>query len=300
MMIAEDGEEFAVPTYEIAETGEDGPLNEVEQDKEDELLFNQLEKDMTKGDWESFRQGRQFAAKEWNSLTILPVMEVGSTISGDSMGGTWPKDFYEALVRPDWRSWVEAVKNEIESWIVFEACEEVSYNAIQRGASVIPLGELYTIKRNGKYKFRQIALGNLLKEGKDYAETFASTISGDGIRWFCTLAASCGRSIFGWDAKTGYLQTTQRIPFYAYLPSYHGYSDLTYEELAKLRAQMLTLLKKYGIEGVKRFNRDMRKERRIRPKTVLKLNRSIYGVPDYTSKSVGWCNQKWTLAFITR
>jgi hypothetical protein len=151
----------------------------------------------------------------------------------------------------------------------------VSYLEVQQGASVIPLGELFTIKRNGKYKFRQIALGNLLKEGKDYAETFASTISGDGIRWFCALAASCGRSIYGWDAKTGYLQTTQRIPIYAYLPSHHGYSDLTYEELAKLRAQMLVLLKKYGIEGVKRFSRDMRKERRIRPKTVLKLNRSI-------------------------
>ena len=34
------------------------------------------------------------------------------------------------------------------------------------------------------------------------------------------------------------------------------------------------------MEGIKRFSRDMRKERRIRPKTVLKLNRSIYGVPD--------------------
>jgi hypothetical protein len=145
---------------------------------------------------------------------------------------------------------------------------------------VLPLGELFTIKRNGKYKFRQIALGNLLKEGKDYAETFASTISGDGIRWFCALAASCGRRIYGWDAKTGYLQTVQRIPIYAYLPSHHGYSNLTFEKLAELRNQLIRLLKKDGIEGVKRFSRSMRNERRIRPKTVLKLNRSIYGVPD--------------------
>jgi hypothetical protein len=58
-------------------------------------------------------------------------MEVGSAISGEGMGGTWPNDFYEALVRPDWRSWVEAVKNEIESWIIFEACEEVSYLEVQ-------------------------------------------------------------------------------------------------------------------------------------------------------------------------
>jgi hypothetical protein len=43
---------------------------------------------------------------------------------------------------------------------------------------------------------------------------------------------------------------------------------------------MIQLLKKDGIEGVKRFSGKMKKERRIRPKTVLKLNRSIYGVPD--------------------
>ncbi len=108
---------------------------------------------------------------------------------------------------------------------------------------MIPLGELFTIKRNGKYKFRQIALGNLLKEGKDYAETFASTISGDGIRWFCALAASCGRKIYCWDAKTGYLQTEQRVPIYAYLLSHHGYSNLTFEQLAEFRTQMLKVFK---------------------------------------------------------
>jgi hypothetical protein len=140
-------------------------------------------------------------------------------------------DFYEDLVRPDWREWVQAVKDENESWTTFDACQEVDYHSIERGASVIPLGELFTIKRSGKFKFRQIALGNLLKEGKDYAETFASTISGDGIRWFCAIAASCGKNIYGWDAKTGYLQTEQRITIYAYLPSHHGYSNLSFEDL---------------------------------------------------------------------
>ncbi len=154
----------------------------------------------------------------WQRTHVL-CTEIPETVE---IGGTWPRDFYEALVRPDWRQWVEAVKDENESWATFEACEEVTYDAVAKGASVIPLGELFTIKRNGKYKFRQIALGNMLKEGKDYAETFASTISGDGIRWFCAVAASCGRKIFGWDAKTGYLQTEQRIPIYAYLPS-QGY-----------------------------------------------------------------------------
>jgi hypothetical protein len=36
---------------------------------------------------------------------------------------------------------------------------------------LIPLGELFSVKRNGKKKFRQYAMGNLLKEGKDFGET---------------------------------------------------------------------------------------------------------------------------------
>ena len=214
--------------------------------------------------------------------TILPILEVGSCLSDPdpNAGGNWPRDFYEALVRPDWRLWVEAVKSENESWEAFDACEEIPYDNVLAGASVIPLGELFTIKRNGKYKFRQIALGNLLKQGKDYGETFASTVSGDGLRWFCSLAVTCGKPVKGWDATTGYLQTKQRVPVYAYLPSHHGYSNLEYEALAIFRGKLLAVLKSAGMTGIKAFGRKMRQERRVRPKTVLKVKRSVYGIPD--------------------
>ncbi len=87
--------------------------------------------------------------------TMLPVLEVGSALSESdpNVNGNSPKDFVEAMVRPDWRSWVEAVKSENDSWETFEACTEIPYDEIQTGASVIPLGELFTIKRSGKYKF---------------------------------------------------------------------------------------------------------------------------------------------------
>jgi hypothetical protein len=106
---------------------------------------------------------------------MFPILEVGSqlTASDVNANGNWPRDFIEALIRPDWRLWVEAVKSENDSWKLFEATIEIPYRDIQKGASVIPLEELFTIKRSGKYKFRQIALGNLLKEEKDYGETFA-------------------------------------------------------------------------------------------------------------------------------
>jgi hypothetical protein len=63
-----------------------------------------------------------------------------------------------------------------------------------------------------------------------------------------------GKEVRGWDATTGYLQTTQRVPVYAYLPSHHGYSNLEYEELAKLRMKLIEVLKNDGIKGIKEFS----------------------------------------------
>ena len=156
----------------------------------------------------------------------------------------------------------------------------MSYSSIAKGARVIPLGELYTVKRDGRYKYRQCAMGNLLREGVDFGETFASTVSGDGLRWFCSLACACGKLIRGWDATTGYLQTEQRIPVYSYLPSHHGYSDMSYEELATFRTQILKLKEDEGEGGVKRFSKNMKRETRTNPSTVLQLKTAVYGIPD--------------------
>ena len=50
--------------------------------------------------------------------------------------------------------------------------------------------------------------------------------------------------------------------------------------MAKLRAKLISVLKVEGMKGIKDFSRRLRNERRIRPRTVLKLNRSVYGIPD--------------------
>jgi hypothetical protein len=214
--------------------------------------------------------------------TILPVLELNAQLanSANDEPGNLPKDFWQALIRNDWRSWVSAVKTEMESWDLFDAAEVVAFDDMLKGATIIPLGELFTIKRTCKHKFRQIAMGNLMKEGRDYGETFSSTVSGDGIRWFFALAAVCGYEVRGWDATTGYLQVEQRVPIYAYLPSHHGFSNLSFEALAELRTTLLEILKEEGIEGIKRLSRKLKKERRDRPKSVLKLKKSIYGIPD--------------------
>jgi hypothetical protein len=214
---------------------------------------------------------------------ILPIfLEVHAQLHGlvNDEPGNWPKDFLQTMMKEDWRKWVLAVKKEIESWHLFDAAKVVAYGDMERGATIIPLGELFTRKRCGKYKFRQIAMGNMLKKGRDYGETFSSTISGDGLRWFFSLAVTCGKEVKGWDATTGYLQSEQRVPIYAYLPSYHGFAELSFEALGTLRLHLMTVLKEQGMQGIKELSKQMKRDRRDRPKTVLKLNKSVYGIPD--------------------
>ncbi len=103
-------------------------------------------------------------------------------------------------------------------------------------------------------------MGNMLKKGRNYGETFSSTISGDELRWFFSLAVT----------MTGYLQSEQRIPIYAYLPSHHGFAELSFEELGTLRLHLMEALKEQGVQGIKEFTKQMKRDRRDRPKTVLK------------------------------
>ncbi len=190
---------------------------------------------------------------------ILPILEVNAQLHGitNDEPGNWPKDFLQAMMQEDWREWVSAVKKEIESWHLFDAAKVVAFDEMERGATIIPLGELFTRKRCGKYKFRQIAMGNMLKKGRDYGETFSSTISADGLRWFFSLAVTCGKVVKGWDATTGYLQSEQRVPIYAYLPSHHGFSDLSFEALGTLRLHLMTVLEEEGIQGIRELSKQM-------------------------------------------
>ncbi len=94
------------------------------------------------------------------------------------------------------------------------------------------------------------------------------------------MAAACNKRIRGWDATTGYLQTKQRVNIYAYLPSHHGFSDMEFEELAEFRKQLLRIKKEKGVKGIKEFSRNMKKEKRWKPKVVMELKSSTYGIPD--------------------
>ena len=80
------------------------------------------------------------------------------------------------------------------------------------------------------------------------------------------MACATGKLIHGLDAVTGFLQAKEQFDLYAFMPSHGEYSDLSYEDLAKVREKLLQLVEKEGEDGLKRFAAAHRKESRSNPK----------------------------------
>ena len=114
------------------------------------------------------------------------------------------------------------------------------------GASIVPLGKLYTRKKDPSYKFRQYLMEQLLKKAVDFRFRFSTTISWDGVRWFAAVASVYRKKVYGHDAITGYLQAPERFDFYAYCPSHELHSRLLYEQLAKFRKKLLDMVERDG------------------------------------------------------
>jgi hypothetical protein len=55
---------------------------------------------------------------------------------------------------------------------------------------------------------------------------------------------------------------------------------MEFEELAEFRKQLLKIKKEKGINGIKEFSRNMKKEKKWKPKVVMELKSSTYGIPD--------------------
>ena len=225
------------------------------------------------------RDLKREVAKATDSRIVVFLIE-GSTIAYESQDKSkWPKDFFQLLIKKDWRKWVEAVKKELTGWEDNNAVQVVDISEVPSTAKVVPLGELYSIKRDGTYKYRQYLMGNLLREGIDFQETFSTTVSGPGLCTFYSLATSCMKLVHGWDAICGYLQVKEQFDVYAFLPSHQEYSGLEYEEIGELRASFLKIVAEQGEEGLRKFAKMHKRNTRSNPKQVLKCQSSIYGSP---------------------
>ena len=196
----------------------------------------------------------------------------------DAHSKPMPRWFFQCLIRDDWRNWVEAAKRENLGWEETNAVTEVDIKSVDYNTKIIPLAELYSIKRDGRYKLRQIALGNLLRHGVHYGDTWSTCITGTGIRLFYGLATAMGLPVREGDVATAYLRSDRVTTMHAYKPSHYGFSDREMDDIALLRIDLLKLVKEEGEEGLTRLCRKMANTKNA--ETVLKLNVPVYGEPD--------------------
>ena len=232
--------------------------------------------------WDCLYRECRVEKKKLTTEVTLPCMLIEGTEARHEAQdkALWPKNFFEALCKSDWRKWIEAMKKELDSWHANDAYKVISINKKTPGASIVPLGELYTRKRDDlSYKCRQYLMGNLLIEGKDFRDTFSTTVTWDGIRWCSSMACGCNKLVYGWDAVTGYLQAPEHFDIYAFMPSHELYNTLTYEELAVFRKELLDLVNKEGPEGLRKFAAKHKRDSRINPTHCSKIQRGVYGNP---------------------
>ena len=97
--------------------GKKGDLYDVEWDAGDSMLTHKRHLSAHQRESEDDENEPRFNSRITKE-TLLPILSVGTALSqpNASEKDSWPRDFYEALLRDDWRDWVQAVKNETESW----------------------------------------------------------------------------------------------------------------------------------------------------------------------------------------
>ena len=132
-----------------------------------------------------------------------------------------------------------AIKREMAGLVEFRAYENCFVKNL-RGEKIIKTGELYSIKRDGRYKNRFIIFGNLMRKMVDYFYTTSYTLSYDGFRLFAALSSVFGKTIKGSDARCGYLQSAplMKDPVYIYRPSFAPYFELPIDKIEELRLKL--------------------------------------------------------------
>lgn len=188
----------------------------------------------------------------------------------------YPKTTWDALVRDTWRKWMTAIRKEHQGWVESNAFEIVDRDDMEEGSMCVDILEIFSKKRTGIEKFRACLRGDQLRKDIDYKTTFSATVTADSIRIFFSLATQLGKQVHGGDVRCAYLQSKQRIPIYAFLPSYIDLVDLSWEELGEIRKGLLSILEQGGPRAIREYVRTKRRGSR----RVLRLLSSVYGTPD--------------------
>ncbi len=73
------------------------------------------------------------------------------------------------------------------------------------------LSTILYVGEEGYTSLTSVFMGNLLRPGLDFEDSYSTTISSTGITVFFSLATTSQKVVNGYDAICGYLQTKEQF-----------------------------------------------------------------------------------------
>ena len=156
-----------------------------------------------------------------------------------------PINAAEALISEEHEGWWTAICAELKQWEKLGVTKTVKFADRNPNAAIIVLTALFDTKYkpNGdfdKRKMRQVGGGHILREGIDYLQTYAPTVSGVVVRIFYAVMAAYRVTVSSIDISTAYLYAKLLTLIYAWVPPYYYYFEHP-EQLPELRTKLRKL-----------------------------------------------------------
>ena len=166
-----------------------------------------------------------------------------------------PINAAEALISEEHEGWWTAICAELKQWEKLGVTKTVKFADRNPNAAIIVLTALFDTKYkpNGdfdKRKMRQVGGGHILREGIDYLQTYAPTVSGVVVRIFYAIMAAYRVTVSSIDISTAYLYAKLPTLIYAWVPPYYYYFEHP-ELLSELRTKLRKLDKRQRQQWLK-------------------------------------------------
>ena len=124
-----------------------------------------------------------------------------------------PLTVKEAMSRPDWDKWDEAIKSELNSFVELDIMEDEWLSVSEmKERNIKPIGTkfvfTYKLDADGyvvRYKCRGVVLGHHQREGIDYTETYSPVVKIQSIRLLIALSLMFNLQIDQMDVSTAFL-----------------------------------------------------------------------------------------------
>lgn len=131
-----------------------------------------------------------------------------------------PLNITQAMRRPDWPHWLDAIESELNSLHKANVWELVIPPV---GSNIVGCRPVFKIKRRAdgeidRYKVRYVAQGYNQIEGVDFNETFAPVAKTSSIRAMLALAAWHGLHVHQMDVETAFLNGDIDYPIFMRQP----------------------------------------------------------------------------------